>query len=95
MTPGQVKKFMEHLIKAHTVLQHLSAKMIRYREREIDIKETLSAPMDQHRFSYANTCKDLSSNGQSMRRIIYSSRTIRQSQKNKEIKCRVLFFCFT
>jgi hypothetical protein len=59
MTPGQVKKFMEHPIKAHTVLQRLSAKMIRYREWEIEIKETLSAPMDQHRFLYANTCEDL------------------------------------
>jgi hypothetical protein len=33
MTPGQVKKFMEHPIKARTTLQRLSAKMIRYRER--------------------------------------------------------------
>jgi hypothetical protein len=59
MTPGQVKKFMEHPIKARAILQHLSAKMIRYREWAIEIKETLSAPMHQHRFLYANTCKDL------------------------------------
>jgi hypothetical protein len=59
MTPGQVKKFMEHSFKARAVLQCLNAKMIRYRERAIEIKETLSAPMDQHRFPYANTCEDL------------------------------------
>jgi hypothetical protein len=32
MTPGQVNKFMEHLIKYLTVLQCLSANLIRYRE---------------------------------------------------------------
>jgi hypothetical protein len=25
----------------------------------VEIKEVLSAPMDQHRFPYANTCEDL------------------------------------
>jgi hypothetical protein len=59
MTPGQVRKFMEHSIKAHTTLQRLSAKVIKYREREIEMKETLSSLMDQHRFPYANTCEDL------------------------------------
>jgi hypothetical protein len=41
MTPGQVKKFVEYLIKARTTLQHLGAKMIIYREWTIEIKETL------------------------------------------------------
>jgi hypothetical protein len=59
MTPGQVKNFMEHSIKARVVLQCLSAKMIRYREWEIEIKETLLASMDQHKFTYANTCEDI------------------------------------
>jgi hypothetical protein len=59
MTSGQVKNFMEHLIKDQAILQRLSAKMIRYRERAIEIKETLSASMDQHIFMYANTCEDL------------------------------------
>jgi hypothetical protein len=59
MTPGQVHNFMEHLIKARAVLQRLSAKVIKYREWAIEIKETLSAPMDQHKFPYANTCEDL------------------------------------
>jgi hypothetical protein len=59
MTPGQVQKFMEHLIKARAVLQRLSAKVIKYREWAIEMKETLSTPMDQQRFPYPNTCEDL------------------------------------
>jgi hypothetical protein len=59
MTLGHVQNFMEHMIKARAVLQCLSAKMIRYREHEIEIKETLSSLMDQHRFPYANTCEDI------------------------------------
>jgi hypothetical protein len=50
---------MEHPIKARAVLHRLNAKMIRYREKEIEIKETLLAPMDQHKFPYANTCEYL------------------------------------
>jgi hypothetical protein len=59
MIPGQVKKFMEPLIKSLTVLQCLSVKLIEYKERTIEIKEVLSSLMDQHRFPYANTCEDL------------------------------------
>jgi hypothetical protein len=50
---------MEHPIKAHAVMQRLSAKVAKYRERAVEVKETLSASMDQHKFPYANTCKDL------------------------------------
>jgi hypothetical protein len=59
MISGQVKKFMETLIKSLVVLQRLSFKLIKYKEREIEMKEVLSTPMDQHRFPYANTCEDL------------------------------------
>jgi hypothetical protein len=59
MTSSQVKKFMEHPIKALAVLQRLSVKIIKYKERAIEIKKVFSTPMDQHRFPYANTCKDL------------------------------------
>jgi hypothetical protein len=59
MAPGQVQQFMEHPIKARTVLQQLSAKIVKYRARAVEIKEILSALMDQHRFSSANTCKEL------------------------------------
>jgi hypothetical protein len=57
--PGQVQQFMEHLIKAQTMLQQLSARIVKYRARAVEIREILSAPMEQHRFSYANTCEDL------------------------------------
>jgi hypothetical protein len=59
MTPVQVKKFMEHPIKSLAVIQLLSVKLIRYREQAVEIKEVLSTLMDQHRFPYANTCKDI------------------------------------
>jgi hypothetical protein len=50
---------MEHPIKARTMLQQLSARIVKYRARAVEIKEILSAPKDQHRFSYAKTCEDL------------------------------------
>jgi hypothetical protein len=59
MVPGQVQQFTEHPIKAQTVLQQLSAKIVKYRAHAVEIKEILSAPMDQHRFLYANTCEDI------------------------------------
>jgi hypothetical protein len=59
MTSGQVKKFMEHPIKSLAVLQCLSVKIIKYKEQAVEIKEVFSAPMDQHRFPYENTCEDL------------------------------------
>jgi hypothetical protein len=59
MVPGQVQEFMEHPIKAQTVLQWLSVKVVKYRAWAVEIKEIISAPMDQHRFLYANTCEEL------------------------------------
>jgi hypothetical protein len=59
MAPGQVQRFMENPIKARAILQQLSAKVDKYRARAVEIKEIFSAPMDQHRFSYANTCEEL------------------------------------
>ena len=59
MAPGQVQQFMEHLIKARTVLQQLSVKVVKYRAWVVQIKDILSALMDQHRLLYANTCEKL------------------------------------
>jgi hypothetical protein len=59
MASDQVQQFMEHLIKAPTVLQQLSGKVVKYRERVVEIKEILLAPMDQHIFPYTNTCKEI------------------------------------
>jgi hypothetical protein len=59
MILGQVKKFMEPPIRSLAFLQGLSVMLIKYKEHEIEIKEVFSAPMDQHRFPYANTFEDL------------------------------------
>jgi hypothetical protein len=59
MEHGQVQQFMEHPIKDRTMLQQLSTKIIKYRAREVEIKEILSAPMVQQRFPYANTYGDI------------------------------------
>jgi hypothetical protein len=54
-----MKKFMKPPIRASTVLQRLSAKLDKYKKCVVEMKEILSAPMDQHRFPYANTCEEL------------------------------------
>jgi hypothetical protein len=59
MILGQVKKFMEPLIKSLVVLQHMSVKLIKYKEQAVEMKDVLSAPMDQHKFPYANICEDV------------------------------------
>jgi hypothetical protein len=50
---------MEHPIKAQIVLLQLSVKIVKYQARAVEIKEILSALMDQHRLPYANTCEEL------------------------------------
>ena len=55
---GQVKKFMENLIKTLAILQRLSVRIIKYKRSSL-VQEVFSAPMYQHRFPYANTCEDL------------------------------------
>jgi hypothetical protein len=59
IVPGQVQKFMEHPIKARAMLQQLSAIIVKYRAQTVEIRDILLAPMEQHRFLYANTCKDI------------------------------------
>jgi hypothetical protein len=59
MALGQIQNFMEHPIKARAVLQRLSAKVAKYREHAVEVKETLVTLMDQHIFLYDNTCNDL------------------------------------
>jgi hypothetical protein len=57
--PGPIEEVHGASIKSLTVLQHVSVKLIKYKEQTIEIKEVLSTLMDQHRFPYANTCEDL------------------------------------
>jgi hypothetical protein len=59
MAPGQVQWFIEHPIKSRAMLQQLSARIVKYWAHAVEIREILSAPMEQHRFPYANTCEDL------------------------------------
>jgi hypothetical protein len=54
MAPVQVRKFMDHPIKAQAMLQHLSSKIVKYRAQVEAIRDIHSAPLEQHRFSYAN-----------------------------------------
>jgi hypothetical protein len=37
----------------------LSIKIVKYQAQTVEVKEILSAPMDQHRFPYANTYEEL------------------------------------
>jgi hypothetical protein len=36
-----------------------SVTIVKYQAQTVEIKEILSAPMDQQRFPFANTCKEL------------------------------------
>jgi hypothetical protein len=38
MAPGQVQHFMEHPIKARTILHHLSVKIFKYRAWAVEVK---------------------------------------------------------
>jgi hypothetical protein len=46
MVPRQVHNFMEHPIKARTVLQQLSARIVKYRAWAVEMREILLAPME-------------------------------------------------
>jgi hypothetical protein len=50
---------MEHPIRAWAMLEQLSASLVKYWVHAIKIREIYAAPMEQHRFPYANTCEDL------------------------------------
>jgi hypothetical protein len=59
MSPGQVRQFTEHPIKSQAMLQQLSASLVKYWAHAVEIREIYVAPMEQHRFPYANTCEEL------------------------------------
>jgi hypothetical protein len=56
---GQVRQFIEHLIRARTMLQQLNSTLIKYRAHAADIRGIYAAPMEQHRFPWAHTCEEL------------------------------------
>jgi hypothetical protein len=57
--PGQVQQFTKHPIRARTMLQLLNASLVKYRMHAVDIRGVYAAPMEQHRFPWAQTCEDL------------------------------------
>jgi hypothetical protein len=57
--PGKVRQFAEHLIKARTMLQQLNSILVKYRAHAVDIRGIYAAPMEQHRFPWAQTCEKL------------------------------------
>jgi hypothetical protein len=56
---GQVRQFTEHPIRAKTILQQLNSTLIKYRAHAMDIRGIYAAPVEQHRFPWAHTCKEL------------------------------------
>jgi hypothetical protein len=57
--PGQVQRFAEHPIRARTMLQQLNSSLVKYQMHAMDIRGIHAAPMEQHKFPWAQTCEDL------------------------------------
>jgi hypothetical protein len=57
--PGQVQQFMEHPMRARTMLQQLNFSLAKYQAHVVDIRWIYAAPMEQHRFPWTNTCEEL------------------------------------
>jgi hypothetical protein len=77
MAPGQVQKFMEHLIKAQAVLQQLSVKIIKYREQDSRSERNSFSPDGPTQVPVCQHMRGtLQSNGRNMRRVIHFSKTI-------------------
>jgi hypothetical protein len=68
---GQVQNFMECTIRTMVILEIVATKVDKYRQHTREMREVLSAPMDQHRFSYMHMCEELSPSRSSMTRLIY------------------------
>jgi hypothetical protein len=56
---SQVQRFMEYLIRAQIVLQQLNTSLVKYRAHVVEVKGIYVAPMEQHRFPWAQTCEEL------------------------------------
>jgi hypothetical protein len=57
--PGQVQRFVKHSIRAQTVLQQLNASLVKYQVHVAEVRGFYAAPMEQHRFPWAQTCEEL------------------------------------
>jgi hypothetical protein len=56
--PGQVKNFTEHPIRDRAMLQQLKSSLVKYWAHAVDIRGLYAAPMEQHRFPWAQTCEE-------------------------------------
>jgi hypothetical protein len=56
---GQVIRFMENIIRASVILEHMVTKMDKFRQHTREMKEALNAPMHRHRFMYMHMCEDI------------------------------------
>jgi hypothetical protein len=45
--------------QSSTMLQLLDSSLVKYRTHAVDIRGVYVAPMEQHRFPWAQTCEDL------------------------------------
>jgi hypothetical protein len=59
MVPGQVQNFNGTPDQGLNNVTIVKGQKVKYRARAVEVKEIFSAPMDQHRFPYANTCEEL------------------------------------
>jgi hypothetical protein len=50
---------MEHLIRVRTVLQQLNTNLVKYRVHAVEVRGIYVAPMEQHRFPWAQTHEEL------------------------------------
>jgi len=57
--PGQVQQFLEHSIRAWTVLQQLNTSLVKYRVHVVEIGGIYMAPMEQHIFTCARAYEEL------------------------------------
>jgi hypothetical protein len=75
--PGQVQQFTEHPIRARAMLQQLNSSLVKYLVHAVDIKGVYVAPMEQHRFPWAQTCEDLFISGLNMKEVTLFKRHLR------------------
>jgi hypothetical protein len=57
--PGQVQHFKRHPIKSRAILQKMNFSLTKYRVHVAHIRGIYAAPMEQHRFPWANTYEEL------------------------------------
>jgi len=57
--PGQVQRFMEHPIRARTMLKQFNTSLVKYQAYVVKGRRIYASPMEQHKFPWAQTCEEL------------------------------------